>query len=510
MQKSARLLMTMILMILFSPFVMAQIMSTQEVPLVPPQEQGGGQITPSFWIGAQAVESFGYNLETGAFGLRNHSGDTWASFNFAFVDSKYDTPKFVEYGGDQKTWTGRIRLQNYTYRLNSWTSTPEVNLPSWIAEIQGNGFHIGLFNQAGKFIEPSSATNNNPSPKLSSANMVLYFNNPNALDPDYIANVNPATSVSYTGTGLVYLGYTQKDVFKAYLSILSEGNVNSNINNGANDGWAGAVDLYLTPFGTRATKKQMLAPRISLNAVKGFNYNQNPLGIGTKAELSVYLGNTYELIPLAAFDGKWDETFTTFSWAAGGGLQFRFSNAMLVNDDWGELATTPSSEYFNYTYENSKILKYSYAQLYASYSEQNDIDIAVKIEEPDGAAGFDKNLGAMLEVRLNNIMQYNNTPLSWSAVGRISYELMNNTVIPYIRTYLDSKSVLKLRTGAQIGGIIPNTGFEIAYTSRNLNQGASSTATADKFDKGRIEFITIIKADSGRVLTPKRMSDLNY
>jgi len=116
----------------------------------------------------------------------------------------------------------------------------------------------------------------------------------------------------------------------------------------------------------------------------------------------------------------------------------------------------------------------------------------------------------MLEVRLNNVLNYNNAPLTWSAIGRLSYELMNNTVIPYIRSYLDSNSVLKLRTGAQIGGIIPNTGFELAYTSRNLNQGASSNAASDKFDKGRIEFITIIKTDSGRVLTPKRMSDLNY
>uniref|UniRef100_A0A7C3IH35 Uncharacterized protein n=1 Tax=Gracilinema caldarium TaxID=215591 RepID=A0A7C3IH35_9SPIR len=485
-------------------------MSTQEVPLVPTQEQGGGQVNPSFWIGAQAVQSFGYNLETGAFGLRNHSDDTWASFNFAFVDSKYGDPKHIEFSGDPKGWTGRIRLRNYTYRINSWTSTPEVNLPSWIAEVQGQGFHIGMFSQAGSYIEPTSATSNGPSPKLSTANMVLYFNNPNALDADYYAALDPTTAVTYTGSGLVYFGYEKKNLFKAYLSVVSEGNVNANFTNGNNDGWAGALDAYLTPFGEEASNKQPLAPRIAFNAVKGVNYTQNPLGFGLKAELPIYLAKTYSLIPVAAFQGKLEETTNNFAWTTGGGLIFKFSNAIFVDDDWGELKTSPNTEFFNYTYENSKILKYSYAQVYASYSETNDLDIAVKIEEPDGAAGFDKNLGAMLEVRLNNVLNYNNAPLTWSAIGRLSYELMNNTVIPYIRSYLDSNSVLKLRTGAQIGGIIPNTGFELAYTSRNLNQGASSNAASDKFDKGRIEFITIIKTDSGRVLTPKRMSDLNY
>lgn len=510
MRKATGVHMALFLMLWLSPFVMGQIMSTQEIPILPHQEQGGGQVTPSFWIGAQAVESIGYNFETGAFGLRNHSDDTWASFNLAFVDSKYDTPKFIEFGGDPKIWTGRIRLLNYTYRLNSWTSTAEVNLPSWIAEIQGEGFHIGLFNQAGSYIEPSSTTNNNPSPKLSSANMVLYFNNPNALDPDYIANSNPETTVSYTGSGLAYVGFVQKNLFKAYLSLLSEGNVNSNIANSNNDGWAGALDVYITPFGEETTKKQVISPQLSLNAVKGYNYAQNPLGFGAKTEVSIYLGKNYGLIPVVAFDGKLDDTTNTFSWASGGGLKFKFSDSMLVSDDWEELKTTPSTEYFNYTYENSKILKYSYAQLYASYSETNDLDMALKIEEPDGTAGFDKNFGAMVEVRLNNVLQYNNTSLSWSAIGRVSYELMNNTLIPYIRTYLDSNSVLKLRAGAQVGGLIPHTGFELAYTSRNLNQGASSTAASDKFDRGRIEFITIIKTDSGRILTPKRMSDLNY
>lgn len=500
----------MLLMLLLSPLAMAQIMTTQEVPMVPPVEQGGGQVTPSFWIGAQAVESFGYNLETGAFGLRNHSDDTWASFNLAFVDSKYGDPKFVEFGGDPKIWTGRIRLLNYTYRLNSWTSTPEVNLPSWIAEIQGQGFHIGLFSQAGALIEPTSATNNNPAPKLSSANMVLYFDNPNALDADYLAGTNPATAVSYTGSGLVYIGFTQKDLMKAYLSILSEGNVNSNIANGANDGWAGAVDLYFTPLGTALTKNKPISPRLSLNAVKGYNYTQNPLGLGAKAELSLYLGKSLGLTPVAAFNGKLDDQTNAFTWTAGGGLIFRFSDALFVADEWGELKTSPTSNFFDYSYENSKILKYAYIQAYASYSENTDLDLAVKFEEPDGEAGFHKDLGAMAEFRLNNVLQSNSTVLAWSAVGRISYELMKDTVIPYVRSYLDSKSVLKLRTGVQIGGIIPNTGFELAYTSRNLNQGASSNAASDKFDRGRIEFITIIKTDSGRVLTPKRMSDLNY
>lgn len=510
MRKATAVSVMFFLLVWLSPHIMGQVMSTQDVPLVPTQEQGGGQVSPSFWIGAQAVQSFGYNLETGAFGLRNHSDDTWASFNFSFVDSKYGDPKHIEFGGDAQEWTGRIKLCNYTYRINSWTTTPEVNLPSWIAEVQGKGFHIGMFSQAGAYIEPSSTTNNNPSPTLSTANMVLYFNNPNALDPDYYAASDPSTAVSYTGSGLAYMGYEKKKLFKTYLSIVSEGNVNANFTNGNNDGWAAALDAYITPFGEEVSKKQPLAPRIALNAVKGVNYAQNPFGFGVKAELPIYFGKTYSLMPVAAFQGKVEETTNTFTWTSGGGLIFKFSNAMFVNDEWGELKTSPNTDFFNYTYENSKILKYSYVQLYGSYSTMNDLDMVVKIEEPDGAAGFDKNLGATVEVRLNNVLQYNNAPLGWSAIGRVSYELLNNTIIPYVRSYIDSNSVFKLRTGAQIGGIIPNTGFELAYTSRNLNQGATSTAATDQFDKGRIEFITIIKTDSGRILTPKRMSDLNY
>jgi hypothetical protein len=73
-----------------------------------------------------------------------------------------------------------------------------------------------------------------------------------------------------------------------------------------------------------------------------------------------------------------------------------------------------------------------------------------------------------------------------------------------------------MRLGAY-ANFIPFTGFEIAYTSANLNSNVELpkpsylNASYDKFfDAGRLELIVILKSDDIRPQVPKRMSDWNY
>lgn len=156
-------------------------------------------------------------------------------------------------------------------------------------------------------------------------------------------------------------------------------------------------------------------------------------------------------------------------------------------------------------------MKYSYAQVYASYSETEDLDLAIKIEEPDGIAGFNENLGALAEFRMNNVLEETDgIDTTWSILSRVSYDLMDHRVSPYLRGAFNSEETLKLRAGAHFQGFIPHTGWEFSYTSKNLNENNDTEIVSDEYDMGRFEFIFIVKSDSGLISTPKKMSDWNY
>ena len=161
-----------------------QVMDTEDIVLPATEPTTGDAVTPYFWIGAQAVASAGVDINTGAFGLRNHAGDTWASFNIAFVDSLYATPKAYEVGADDSVWTGHLALRNYTARLNSWEGwTSSVNTPVWLAEVHGHGFRIGVFSQAGQMF---AGDNVNVPTTISSGDLVLYLADMDAMAGDYL------------------------------------------------------------------------------------------------------------------------------------------------------------------------------------------------------------------------------------------------------------------------------------------------------------------------------------
>lgn len=483
----------------------AQMEYTDDVILPSTKEQGPGAITPYFWVGAQVVESLGYNLETGGFGLKD-TGDTWASFNVAFVDSRHDTPKAYEVGSDPSMWTGRVAMKNYTVKLNSWASAYEtdkdgLNVPLYFAEVQGKGFHFGMHGQAGEFIQTLATS-------ISSGGNVLYFADPDANDSDYYSTVNPNTSATYAGKAVAYAGYTKADFGGLYASFTSEGNVDSTSSESA-DGGAVAFDWDFTPLGAEASEEKPLTVRFRGNALFGGNYpkGSNPYGVGAELAPSLWLADNIILTPSAAFDAVIPETGDSI-WSAGGGLMLSLSGMRWVSDSWAELSN--DVDFFNKVYENHNILKFAYLQAYGTFSKADDVDLALKFEEPDGTAGFSENLGAMAEVRLNNVAQIEDDAADngWSAVGRVSYDLANHAYTPYARAYLNSDEVLKVRVGTQFSPL-PHAGFEFAYTSRNLNADSKATGT-NKSDMGRIEFIAIIKTDTGLISTPKRMSDWNY
>jgi hypothetical protein len=185
-------------------------------------------------------------------------------------------------------------------------------------------------------------------------------------------------------------------------------------------------------------------------------------------------------------------------------------------DDWGDLQRA-GANFADYRYENNKILKYAYAQVYGAYSEASDFDMLFKVEEPDGNIGFHDKLGAMLEMRLYNLTEKNeDKEMSWEAQARASWDfnIKQYTVTPYVRGYLNKEKVVKFRLGAY-ASIIPFTGFELCYTSANLNPNADTEKKPMPhydgiMDAGRIELIVMLKSDNIKPQVPKRMSDWNY
>jgi hypothetical protein len=533
--------------------VFAQVQSVEDVETPEPQYQDHGGVTPWFWIGIQTVFGAGYNIETTAGGFRNYGGDnhTYASFNLAFVDSHYMTPKFYEVPKelDPDAWTGHFVLKNFTARLNSWTGDTEIenNAPAWLAEITGKGARIGFFTQAGQLIgglqdDNRKMKDNKPITSIYGGNKVLNLGTGQLGRLFYERTGDSKTVTKYStnnavdnGGGLMYVGYEKLDLFNVFLTMLSEGNVNSAIGENSegketNKGFAGVIDFGVTPFGVFADEGTPLTLDISGNFIAGFNFvapsanaNQN-VGFGLKTEGGLWLLDNMVISPIVAFDGKLD-TETEFFWKVGGGVSFRFSGMRWMHDEWGDLFNNgynvtsrsfPGNENFaSHRYENNKILKYAYAQVYAAYSEDSDFNLLFRVEEPDGEAGFHNKLGALFETRLYNLTEENNA-MSWEMQGRVSWDVNigQHIVTPYLRGYLNQQQVVKLRIGAY-ANFIPFTGFEIAYTSANLNFDADTTAKPMSHykgigDAGRIEFLVILKSDDIRPTVPKRMSDWNY
>jgi hypothetical protein len=144
------------------------------------------------------------------------------------------------------------------------------------------------------------------------------------------------------------------------------------------------------------------------------------------------------------------------------------------------------------------------------------LDLIFRVEEPDGNVGFHEKLGAMLEFRLYDVTETTKAQ-TWAAQGRVSwdYSLKGTDLTPYLRSYLDSNAVFKLRIGAY-ANIIPYTGFELAYTSANLNRGAEgwsypqNISPTSTFDAGRVELIVIFQSDNTKPRPPKRMNEWSY
>jgi hypothetical protein len=533
----------------------AQVQSVDDIEAPAPQFQDHGGVTPWFWIGLQTVFSGGYNFETTAGGFRNYGGPdhTYASFNLAFVDSHYQTPKFYEVPRqlDPDAWTGHFILINFTSRLNSWSGDTRIenNVPAWLAEITGKGARIGFFTQAGSLVgglddaTRNQAANSDPIMKISGGNKVLNLESGQLGKLYYEKGTDSNVTTTYsTATGnpgptqgaIMYAGYEKKELWNVYLTMLSEGNVNSDVTDDKYKGFAGVIDFGVTPFGVITDEEKPLTFSVTGNTIAGFNFSSNEnVGFGLKGGSGIWLGrDNLVLSPVVAFDGKIDVN-NEFFWKFGGGLIFQFSGMRWANDDWGDMyntggtGSTSESSLADYRYENNKVLKYAYAQAYAAYSEASDLNMLLRVEEPDGNLGFHDKLGFMAELRLNNLTERNQVTekdkfsQSWESQARVSWDLNISqfSITPYLRGYLNNDKVFKMRLGAY-ANFIPFTGFELAYTSANLNPNAdldpniSSNRPMSHYesikDAGRIELIVILKSDDIRPQVPKRMSDWNY
>jgi hypothetical protein len=313
--------------------------------------------------------------------------------------------------------------------------------------------------------------------------------------------------------------------------MLSEGNVDSDVTDDKNRGIAGVLDFGVSPFGLFTDSEAPVTFNITGNGIGGAKFTQGNnakenLGFGLKGEAGFWLGrDNFVLSPIAAFDGKVDLDNKLW-WKAGGGLVFQFSGMRWVEDEWGDLhndgvpgGSTGTNQLADYRYENNKILKYAYAQVYGAYSEETDFNMLFRVEEPDGNVGFHDKLGFMGEARLYNIREkIPGKPMKWEAQGRLSWDfnIRQYTLTPYLRGYTNDDSVVKARVGAY-ANIIPFTGFELAYTSANLNKNVElpkpsylNPSYNSFYDAGRIELIVILKSDNIRPQVPKRMSDWNY
>lgn len=501
----------------------AQVQADGDAPLPIMQEFKLGELKPSLWMGIKSIFSAGYNFETSAGGFRNLGGEdqTYAIFIIGMVDSKnttktFDTPKDI----DRDTWNAKFKLMSFSERITSWGY--EYRVPSWLAEIAGKGMHIGFFTQAGEMIGSmdDEIANNRPRLSIAAGDMVIPLGGTGDNDLGEIFyekdDASNKTKYSTTNGAVWYTGYEQENLWNTYLTLLSEGNVNSDVRDGKNDGFAGVVDFEVSPLGKVTDEFNPFTITINGNIITGVNWENTTenVGYGLKVMPSIYLNKeNFILSPVVAFDGKHDIN-NDFTWKFGGGLNFQFSNWAFTNDEWGIRRTLVNQ---SFRWVSDKIWQYAYAQVYGAYSEADDFDLMFMIEEPDGLRGFHDKLGGMLEFRIFNLTEKNKDS-SWALQGRVSYDIESGTRLftPYVRAYFDSDSVFKLRPGIHTN-IIPNAGIELAYTSANLNPNANTTTKPGGlnfydgiFDAGRIELIVILQSDDKRPHTPKRQDFWNY
>jgi len=469
--------------------IFGQMTYTRDYELPETENYGAGEVTPLFSIDALAETSAGYDIENGSYGIKDLNSAV--NIRIRFVDSINSTPKETAPGAGADDWTGMFSMKNYSLNLvNDDFVTKE---PIWLGKIVGKGYEFGFMGQASKYIRTAETA-------IAGGRQVLYFNDPDVVDSDFYTDFNPDTETVYDGgTGIVYVGYTQKDLFKTYLSLTSEGNVDTNDKEDAN-GLAAVLDYYITPFGTEPDASSPFSLAITGNFIGGFEFDSNPLGMGIKVEPSLYLQEAMILTPVVAFDasvpdqGDASYDFSKTNWAMGGGLTLSLSEASYITDYWGEMEAD-SSDFFSDRYVYGKIRKSSYAQLYASYSDLTDLDLAIKFEEPIDKDGFDENLGSMVEIRMNNLGTDNQ---GWSSQGWISYALQDHRFTPYMRSYINDSEIVKMRLGSYIN-IIPRAGFEISYTSNNLNSGSTAV------DKGTLEVLVRISTEENAILVANSM-----
>jgi hypothetical protein len=521
-------------------FLSAQIMNQTDIPQQPALPQGPAGIVPQLKVGVQTVDAVGYNLNTGASGMSydtanaNQQLNTMAYFDILFVDSRSGQPLVYETGTDPSIWSAHFKITNFTARINTGDKPAglELDAPTWLAELQGHGFRFGMFSQGGTSVQ-ASGSNNNPAITLNGANEVLNLNAGSDYIVSYGSSATPSpNSVAFYGSGqnksgILYAGYGAPGVFDAYLSALAQGDVNSDPNAPAASraqGWAFAFNGRATPFG-EASASQPLALTLKADAIKGFNFTNNAsgfsrstanlnegdtAGFGLAGQLDYWAGKDFLISPMLAFDGRLnDASYSTradsFEWETGGGVLLTLSPKKFVHDDWNELANTVSTLNFN-----EKIQKFAYVQVLGMYSQATDADLALKGELPVAVNSYDPNLDTMLEYRVYDVTHLSEVgATTWTLTGRVSYDLLDHTLVPYFRWYangvgllgVNNTSAVKIRFGAQMA-LLPGVGIEAAYMSPQL-LGSGSTA----YDSGKIEISLAMNTDgSPRTLTPKTMN----
>lgn len=518
----------------------AQIMNQYDVPSAPAMPQASAGIVPVLKVGAQTVTTLGYNLETGAVGLgydtanANSQLNTMAYFDILFVDSRTTQPLVYEVGNNPDVWSAHFKIRNFTARLNTGNTPAGLELvaPSWLAELQGHGFSFGMLTQGGSEVHAAGGSSANPVIVLNGANQVLNLNAGSTYILQGGTSATPSpNSVAFYGSaantsGILYAGYQVPGLFQAYVSALAQGDVNSATEGAAAaQGWAWAFNGQATPVGA-VSEKQALAVTLKADAIKGFgftnststfagatgaaNLNQgDTAGFGLGAQVDWRLGKDLVVSPQAAFDARFNDTeYSTredeVEWQTGGGLMLTLGPKKFVSDDWNELAPVAAS------LGSNKIQKFTYLQVLGMYSRATDTDLALRFEAPVGLNPFDPNLDTLVEYRVNNAAPVDKTTVTkWTLGGRLSYDFLDHSVVPYVRwsvngtdlLTVDASSVVKTRLGVQLA-LIPGVGLEVAYLSPQIYDAGNQAK-----DAGKLEVITVFNTEGGaKTLTPKTMN----
>lgn len=513
-----RICMAALVVVTWATGLSAQVMNSKDAPDPVPKAQSAGPVNPYFWIGGKAVVTAGRNLETSASGL--NFADSWASFNVALVDSRYDIPKRFAVGEDPGFWSGFFALKSPTARINSWETSTELNWPSWQAGVQGQGFRFGLLSQAGVPVLGGNAANVPALGKLtiSGADRAIVLGDRTAGQSTYLATSESLVSVAYPVTGLAFASWESPQLVKLALGIGSQGDLTS----ADKKGWAASLTVEATPWGS-VSMDNPVAAKFQASAVAGVGYpdtttesqDGNPFGTGLGAQVDFSLDDDLTVSPQIAFDLRLNDTAPGVilpvgtlktEWKASAGVVVGLSPKRWINDDYGD-APAQGAGYQNFEY--AKVQKFAYVQLLADLSratiaqKQRDIDLIARWEEPDGMVGFDENLGMMVEVSKTNVLLANPGQTSdWALSGRVAYDLMAHKYTPYVRVFTDSTKVFRFRTGVQFSPL-PGCAVEVTYMSPNLSK---DTMKNTAFHAGRIELTVGLSSDSSYTRTAKNMN----